>query len=117
MSLVRVQFGEPFEIQALRFFRKAFLFLLVIMGGIRMKKILFLFCMLYFLSNSFVNAQYINIVDMPILWNDKRAALTKEYSMLHYKKSITEIVPQAVVIHWTASSSWKSAYIWTLSAR
>jgi len=47
---------------------------------------------------------------MPILWNDKRAFLTKEYSLLHYKKSITEIVPQAIVIHWTASNSWKSAY-------
>lgn len=50
------------------------------------------------------------IIDMPVEWNGQREVLTREYSQKHYGMDITKIVPQAVVIHWTASKTWKSAY-------
>jgi len=50
------------------------------------------------------------IIDQPVEWSDERARLTEEYAQLHYGQSITQIVPQAVVIHWTAGDTWESAY-------
>ena len=50
------------------------------------------------------------MVDMPLPWNDEKIRLTEEYSLLHYGKAQTEIVPQAVVVHWTAANTWQSAY-------
>ena len=52
-----------------------------------------------------------NIVDKPVLWNDYREQLTREYAELHYGLSTTTIEqPRAVVVHWTAGSTWESAY-------
>lgn len=51
-----------------------------------------------------------NIVDQPVLWNDYREQLTREYAETHYGKSITTIEPRAVVVHWTAGPTWESAY-------
>ena len=51
-----------------------------------------------------------NIVDKPVLWNDYREQLTREYAETHYRKSVTTIEPRAVVVHWTAGDTWESAY-------
>ena len=51
-----------------------------------------------------------NIIDKPVLWNDYREQLTLEYAQRHYGKSVTTIEPRAVVVHWTAGSTWESAY-------
>ena len=54
----------------------------------------------------------INIVDKPIHWSENRERLIREYAQLHYGKSEIQIIPQAVVVHWTAGSTWESAYNW-----
>ena len=50
------------------------------------------------------------IVDMPIPWNEEKDRLTQEYSQLHYWDPQVEIIPQAVVVHWTVSTTWESPY-------
>lgn len=60
----------------------------------------------FFLMN-FVSAE---IIDKPLPWSENRERLTREYAEKHYWLSITEITPQAVVVHWTAGPTWESAY-------
>lgn len=62
-----------------------------------------------FIFASNVNAAP-NIVDKPVLWNDYREQLTREYAETHYGISTTTIEPRAVVVHWTAGATWESAY-------
>ena len=50
------------------------------------------------------------MVQKPIPQTPYRERLTREYAMLHYGTSETTIVPQAVVVHWTAGNTWQSAY-------
>ena len=50
------------------------------------------------------------IIDKPLPWSENRERLTREYAEEHYGLSQTEIIPQAVVVHWTAGSTWESAY-------
>ena len=50
------------------------------------------------------------IVDKPISWTERREQLTREYSMKHYGKELTTIIPQMVVVHWTASDSADGVY-------
>jgi N-acetyl-anhydromuramyl-L-alanine amidase AmpD len=50
------------------------------------------------------------ITDMPILWSEHREQLIREYALTHYSMDKIFITPQAVVVHWTASSTWESAY-------
>ena len=50
------------------------------------------------------------MVQKPIPQTPYRERLTREYAMLHYGISETTIVPQAVVVHWTAGNTWQSAY-------
>ena len=52
------------------------------------------------------------IVDKPILQNEYRTQLQREYSLRHYGEAMTEIVPQAVVVHWTGASTVESTYNW-----
>lgn len=52
------------------------------------------------------------IVDTPILQNEYRTQLQREYSLRHYGEAMTEIVPQAVVVHWTGASTVESTYHW-----
>ncbi len=52
----------------------------------------------------------LNVVKKFLPWTEKRERLTREYAELHYGKSVTEIEPRAVVIHWTAGPTWESAY-------
>ncbi len=51
-----------------------------------------------------------NIIDKPVIWNDYRERLTREYSLEHYGFAATRIEPKAVVVHWTAGDTWESAY-------
>lgn len=72
-----------------------------------MKKI-FSAAIIFLLNLNSVQAQ--EIIDKPLPINENRIRLTQEYSMKHYGFSQAEIIPQAVIIHWTAGSTWESAY-------
>ena len=61
-------------------------------------------------SASISSAAPPQIIDHPIAWSSERTRLTEEYTKKHYGVCQTEIVPQAVVIHWTASDTWESVY-------
>ncbi|SFT60546.1 N-acetylmuramoyl-L-alanine amidase [Selenomonas sp. GACV-9] len=52
------------------------------------------------------------IQDRPVLWTAKREQLIREYAKKHYGREMVTIVPQAVVVHWTASHSAESTYKW-----
>lgn len=66
-----------------------------------------------FMLSSPVYAEEI-FIDNFILWTDHRDELIDEYTLKHYGKICREIVPQAVVVHWTAvgtlESTWKFFY-------
>ncbi|MCR5176091.1 MAG: N-acetylmuramoyl-L-alanine amidase, partial [Anaerovibrio sp.] len=53
-----------------------------------------------------------HIQDRPVINTPLREELIREYTQKHYGEAITEIVPQAVVIHWTASDSAEGTYKW-----
>ena len=59
---------------------------------------------------SYIECSSPNIVEKFLPWSENREVLTREYAELHYGMSITNIEPQAVVIHWTAGDTWQSAY-------
>ena len=65
-----------------------------------------------FLSGNFVQANVAPppMVQKPIPQSANRERLTLEYAQRHYGLSTTKIVPQAVVVHWTAGPTWQSAY-------
>ena len=44
------------------------------------------------------------IIDRPVRLTEYREQLMREYSLLHYGVEMTEIVPQAVIVHWTEST-------------
>ncbi len=50
------------------------------------------------------------IVDMPIEQSELRTSLAREYAETHYGRTEVTIVPQAVVVHWTAADNWESTY-------
>lgn len=64
---------------------------------------------LAFPSRAWMQEQW-NMLDKPIIWNEKREQLTREYAQTHYGYPATHMVPQAVVVHWTAGHTWESAY-------
>ena len=43
------------------------------------------------------------IIDKPGRLTELREQLLREYSIKHYGEAMTEIVPQVVIVHWTAS--------------
>lgn len=51
-----------------------------------------------------------NMFDKPVLLTEYRMKLAREYSQMHYGEQIDTIVPQSIVIHWTASDNWESVY-------
>ena len=59
------------------------------------------FIILFFIS---LNLYAITILERPIVFDQKRTALTKEYIKLHYglNPKHIEILPQMIVVHWTA---------------
>lgn len=75
-----------------------------------MKKTLLCTLLLYTIIVSYASAQVLTIIDEPITWTEERLRLTKEYALLHYGFDKTEIIPQAVVVHWTASNTFESVY-------
>ncbi len=53
-----------------------------------------------------------NIKDQPILFNDERLALTRDYLTERYglHSEITDIIPKMIVLHWTAIPSLKKSF-------
>ena len=45
------------------------------------------------------------IVDRPVLMTENRERLMREYALRHYGEEMTEIVPRAVIVHWTGSQN------------
>lgn len=43
------------------------------------------------------------IIDRPVRLTEYRKQLIREYAFQHYGEEFTEIVPQAVIVHWTES--------------
>ena len=76
-----------------------------------MKKFLVICAAFFILSSS---AQAKLFTDKFILWTAHRDKLIEEYTLEHYGKIYREIIPQAVVVHWTAfgtlESNWKYFY-------
>lgn len=50
------------------------------------------------------------IIDRPVRLTEYRKQLTREYAFRHYGEEFTEIVPRAVVVHWTASPEADGVY-------
>ena len=73
------------------------------------KKTILLFLLLICMTTA-AFAEEPAIVDKPLPWSAQREQLTREYARTHYGMDIVSIVPQAVVVHWTASQTWESAY-------
>ena len=67
-----------------------------------MKKFLPTIFAAIFFFMSFAHAQEPPYVDNFILWTENRDKLIEEYTIKHYGQIYHEIVPQAVVVHWTA---------------
>ena len=70
----------------------------------------FVYVMVCLCYGSVVYADASEIIDRPIAWSPERIRLMEEYTKTHYGVPQTEIVPQAVVIHWTASDEWEPVY-------
>ncbi len=53
-----------------------------------------------------------SIVDKPIIFDEERIALTKEYLLQRYQleQETPEIVPKMVVLHWTAIPTFKKSF-------
>ena len=43
------------------------------------------------------------IIDRPVRLTEYREQLIREYALQHYGEAFTEIVPQAIIVHWTES--------------
>ena len=71
-----------------------------------------LFMIISFLMILCSSCSAISIIYKPIAWSENRERLIEEYAQLHYGKSETRIIPQAVVVHWTVSETWEQAYNW-----
>lgn len=80
-----------------------------------MKKFFIAICAaIILLTSSFASAEEPPFLDNFIPWSDYRDQLGDEYTLKHYGKVYREIVPQAVVVHWTAmgtlESNWNFFY-------
>ena len=78
-------------------------------GYVQMKKILLTICAVLLMSSSAYAAEEI-FTDNFILWTTHRDELIDEYTLKHYGMICREIVPQAVVVHWTAMGTLESNY-------
>jgi len=78
-----------------------------------MKKFFIICAAIFFVLNSSACAEKI-FTDKFILWTEHRDKLIEEYTLEHYGKIYHEIIPQAVVVHWTAGgtleTNWKYFY-------
>ena len=50
------------------------------------------------------------IIDRPVRLTEFRQQLMREYALQHYGEAMTEIVPQAVIVHWTVSRDADSVH-------
>lgn len=74
-----------------------------------MKKIFLALCaVVILLTNSPAFAEQMPFLDYFITWTDNRDRLVEEYTLRHYGKVYHEIIPQAVVVHWTAMGTLES---------
>lgn len=74
-----------------------------------MKKFLIICAAIIFMSST-VHAEEKLFVDNFILWTEHRDELIDKYTLEHYGKICREIIPQAVVVHWTAMGTLESNY-------
>ena len=76
-----------------------------------MKNFLLIICAAAIFLTANVHAEELPFVDKFIPWSEHRDELGDEYTLKHYGKIVRQIVPQAVVVHWTAfgtlESNWK----------
>ena len=76
-----------------------------------MKKMILSMLVSFFVPIAFVfAAEAPEIVEMPVEQSELRESLAREYAQIHYGRTETTIVPQAVVVHWTAADTWESTY-------
>ena len=73
-----------------------------------MKKFLII-CAAALMINSTACAEEI-FTDKFILWSAHRDELIEEYTLKHYGKICRTIIPQAVVVHWTAFGTLESVW-------
>ena len=74
-----------------------------------MKKFLLTICVaVMLLTNSFACAEDLPFVDNFIPQSEYRDRLTDEYTLKHYGQIYRQIVPRAVVVHWTAAGTLES---------
>ncbi len=74
-----------------------------------MKKIFLTLCAALILFTSTARAEEI-FTDKFITWTAHRDELIDEYTLKHYGMICREIVPQAVVVHWTAFGTLESVW-------
>lgn len=74
-----------------------------------MKKIFLTLCAALILFTSTARAEEI-FTDKFITWTAHRDELIDEYTLKHYGKICREIIPQAVVVHWTAFGTLESVW-------
>ena len=81
-------------------------------GRINLKKFLLIAMLAQVLIFGVASAanETLPIIYKPIEWTENRERLIEEYAQEHYGMSITSIIPQAVVIHWTATSTFEGTY-------
>ena len=77
-----------------------------------MKKFLLviIFAQIFILSVASAANETLPIIYKPIEWTEKRERLIEEYALEHYGFSATSIIPQAIVVHWTANGSFEETY-------
>ena len=79
-----------------------------------MRKFFLTICAAVMLLTTVAHAEEPPYLDNFIPWTEHRDRLTDEYTLKHYGKICREIVPQAVVVHWTAmgtlESNWEFFY-------
>jgi len=65
-----------------------------------------------------LNLFAIEIIDKPILFNELRVELTKEYINKHYELDVKDIsiTPRIIVVHWTAINNFEDSYKRFISA-
>ena len=74
-----------------------------------MKKFFVAICAaIIFSANTPALAEDIPFLDNFITWTENRDRLIDEYTLKHYGKIYREIIPQAVVVHWTAMGTLES---------
>ena len=77
-----------------------------------MKKILLIAMLAQILIFSVASAanETLPIIYKPIEWTENRERLIEEYALEHYGFATTSIIPQAVVVHWTATATFEGTY-------